>query len=369
MASVRKGWAGADVAVKSRRVARLLLSRGAELRPYAALALGDADWIRARHAEGTLSGAAANNHFRGFSGLLETAVWHDRPDILALLLDLGLDPDERMRVGGMDEIAFSQGGPLLFCVALGRRKMAEMLLDRGANPNANVFTAGSPLFRAYSLQDREFIGLLEQHGGFLDAVSAGFACQTEVARQLLADEAAGRLRPGAVEAGNSVAVDLLWTAAGGGDPEIVRMALERIDWPREDSRWGGSLWQAFTCNGGVELGLTCFRLLLNRADPNQSDSGRTILHTVMAQGEEKHLPYAEMLLDAGARTDIQDDLLNSTALGWACRWGRVHFVKLLLERGADPVEADTQPWATPRAWAEKKGHLALLTVLQEYGGS
>jgi hypothetical protein len=28
-------------------------------------------------------------------------------------------------------------------------------------------------------------------------------------------------------------------------------------------------------------------------------------------------------------------------------------VKLFLARGADPVEAEAEPWATPRAWAEK----------------
>src|SRR5262249_26728148 len=49
--------------------------------------------------------------------------------------------------------------------------------------------------------------------------------------------------------------------------------------------------------------------------------------------------------------------------GWACRWGRLEVVKLLLERGADPVEADAEPWATPRAWAEKMGHDAVLTLL------
>lgn len=38
-------------------------------------------------------------------------------------------------------------------------------------------------------------------------------------------------------------------------------------------------------------------------------------------------------------------------------------VKLLLERGADPVEADAELWATPRAWAEKVGHDAVLTEL------
>ncbi len=64
-----------------------------------------------------------------------------------------------------------------------------------------------------------------------------------------------------------------------------------------------------------------------------------------------------------ASTDIRDDLLKSTPLGWACRWGRVDLVKLLLERGADPVEADAEAWATPRAWAEKMKHDKVLAVL------
>jgi hypothetical protein len=60
---------------------------------------------------------------------------------------------------------------------------------------------------------------------------------------------------------------------------------------------------------------------------------------------ERRLAFAKPLLDAGARLDIRDGLLKSTPLGWACRWGRVDGVKLLLERGADPVEADAEPWA------------------------
>jgi hypothetical protein len=330
---VRKSWDDADHPAKFKKVARLLLSRGAEVGAFSAVALGDTDWIRACHAEGSLTNPAAD---AGMVGLLETAVWHERPEILALLLDSGMDPNERMRVHGMDEIIYSAGGPLFCCVVKGERRMAEMLLERGADPNACVYTSGSPLYRAYSQKDWASVKLLEQHGGFLDAISAGFACQTEAAKQLLTDEAAGRLRPGAVSPGRTVAEDLVWTAAGGGDAEIVRLALERIDWPRADGRWLWPLWQAFTCDGGVERGLACFRLLLNRADPNQSDSGRTILHTVVARGEKKHVAFAEMLLEAGARMDLRDDLLKSTALGWACRWGRVHFVKLLLERGRGP---------------------------------
>jgi hypothetical protein len=38
-------------------------------------------------------------------------------------------------------------------------------------------------------------------------------------------------------------------------------------------------------------------------------------------------------------------------------------VKLFLARGADPVEADTEPWATPRAWAEKMRRSVILELL------
>lgn len=123
--------------------------------------------------------------FGGSGGLLSIVVRHARAEMLALRLDLGFDPDEHMRVAGMDEIVCTAGGPLWHCVAQAKPALAEILLPRGSGPNANVYTAGSPLYRAYAQKDSAFVKLLEQHGGFLDAVSAGYACQTEAARQLL----------------------------------------------------------------------------------------------------------------------------------------------------------------------------------------
>jgi hypothetical protein len=40
-------------------------------------------------------------------------------------------------------------------------------------------------------------------------------------------------------------------------------------------------------------------------------------------------------------------------------------VKLFLDRGADPIEADAEPWATPIAWAEKHGHADVQALLRE----
>ena len=79
--------------------------------------------------------------------------------------------------------------------------------------------------------------------------------------------------------------------------------------------------------------------------------------------EDEALAFAITLLDAGARTDVRDDLLKSTPLGWACRWGRGPIVKELLSRGVDPIETDAESWATPRAWAEKMGHREIVAML------
>jgi len=76
------------------------------------------------------------------------------------------------------------------------------------------------------------------------------------------------------------------------------------------------------------------------------------------------LAFAKPLLDAGARWDIRENLLRSTPLGWACRWGRVECVRLLLQRGADPIEADADPWARPISWATKITHDAVLALLR-----
>src|SRR5207253_2303294 len=132
---------------------------------FSAVALGDAGWIRERLAAGTLQQPVEPGPGVVCMGPLEMAVWHDQPAILALLLDLGFDPNERLRLEGGDEVIYSAGGPLFCCVVKGDRRMAEILLAKGADPNANVFTSGTPFYRAHANNAPEFVSLLERHGG------------------------------------------------------------------------------------------------------------------------------------------------------------------------------------------------------------
>ena len=359
-------------------LAELLLQRGATLSASTAVALGKADWIRAQHAAGTLAHPAHGD------GLLTAAVEHGRLDMLQLLLDLGFDAEERRRVVGGDEVYESRGVPLARAAAKGNLAMAQLLLDHGADPNGTGEGSGPPMSLAYRRQDRAMLDLLTRAGGVVSAGTAAYHGDVAIARLRIEEEDAGRLPPGAVSPGRTVAEDLLDGDCG--EPEIIRMALARIDWPPDDPRWYGALrgprafwsyvpwiesplWQPRR-SGYLES----FRLILARCHANVRGSlGRTILHDVMAMGfhdgasgwitEEEALAFAVTLLDAGARTDVLDELLKSTPLGWACRWGRVPIVKELLRRGVDPIEPDAEPWATPRAWAEKMGHREIVEVL------
>jgi ankyrin repeat protein len=280
-----------------------------------------------------------------------------------LLLDLGFDPDERTRFRpvGKDEVVFNWGMPLWQSAAARRYEIAELLLGHDADPNADVYASGTPAMQAYSRGDRRMVALLEQYGGVVDAATAGAYGLVDRARVLLAGSQEDQQRA-------SVAAQLLLEGAGGGHEEIVRLALDRIDWPRDDARWFGVLEQPPRRATGVQ----CFRLVLARCDPNirgRGPFGLTILHRVAGSPDrvpaEMTVALATMLLDAGARLDVRDYLIGSTPLGWAWRWQRPELVKLFLERGADPVEADAPEWARPMAWAERKGHRTILDSLRE----
>ena len=310
-------------------MAALLIERGAELTPLAAAALGRWDYLASCPLD-SLQGKA----------VLQAAVRGDRPDVLRRLLERGLDPNERMQLGQLEDQTFSSGGPLLEAVNTGRIDMARLLLAHGADPNASVYTAGSPtccgLYRRLPAYARARPG----HDRFdgrtrrLDRRRrpSATSATSELARRMLEGEIDPHLESG-TSSGQTVAEQILWSGASGRSAEIVRMALERIDWPRDDPRWFWMLWRPLPGHQDLNEAeqadsRATFRLILERCDPNLRalESGQTMLHEVIARDHGVGVSLATMLLDAGARTDIRDEFLKSTPLGWACRWGRVELV-------------------------------------------
>jgi ankyrin repeat protein len=333
--------------------ARLLLQKGAELTPSSAVALGDRETVLRLHRDGRLPNEI--QMFRG--GLLAIAARVNRLDMVATLLDLGLDPDESVVTEGER----SSGMPLWFASMCGRHEIAELLLARGADVNAIVYACGDALGNA---QDEQMKALLLKHGARITVEQLpGGEQGREMAKAILA----GTLPAYSLKRDNPTPTDLaeqmLW-AASWTDAEIVRMCLPHTPRPSDDPWWHYVLVHA-ALPESVKL------ILEHGVHPDiRGGAGYTILHHLASDYghvSNDRVLRATMLLDAGASLTIRDSLLQSTPLGWACRWGHIDLVRLYLERGADAVEADAEPWATPLAWATKRGHHEIVELLRSRG--
>jgi ankyrin repeat protein len=359
-----------DGAKRFPAVAMLLLDRGAEVSLPAAIALGDTAHIRelVRADPNLLRQEIRWNE----GGALTLAVKHGQLEVVRLLLDLGMDVDERTMLQELEEPTPSWGAPLWHAAWAGRLDIAELLLDRGADPNANLYASGWPLSRAYDRGDEAMKRLLIERGAKAEPHLIAQAHDVAEARRLLASDVSQE----AIE-------DLCWSACDGGCPAIVELALPRLQWPADDPRWNWYLIQPVRSLGD-ERGalppvtadhlLRCLELLMRHGvDPNVSRMGQTALHFTAARhgvpDEADRVRFAAMLIDYGARLDPRDDLLKSTPLGWACRWGRAELVELFIARGAPVNESGAEPWATPLAWARKMNHAAIERRLRELGAN
>lgn len=338
--------------------AQLLLQQGAELTVRAAVALGDQDRVR----KFIFADPDLLRYISAKGGLLTLAVNHRQLEMVRLLLDLGADVDERIRFQELEEPTESWGMPLWYAALAGDLAITQLLLDRGADPNANVYASGWPLRNAWNHEDDSVKNLLLERGARPQPYMVSESHNIDEAKRLLEENPSDEL-----------ASELVWSAADHGCPEIVELSLPHLNWPRNDARWHWTLIQPIRGAGGdSSRNEGHFRsmaaLLRHGVDPNVSRFGQTILHFAAARrsdlsGEDR-ARFASMLMDYGADLKLRDDMLKSTPLGWACRWGQVELVRLYLSRGATVLETDAEPWASPIAWARKMNHRAIISLLE-----
>jgi hypothetical protein len=353
-----------DWSARRDQVGQRLVRQGAAITPGWAIHTGDLDRLRIFHEEFVAAGGGPSSR----PPLLSMAVASRRTDVVEFLLDLGYDPDERRRLDHVEDDIETWGEPLREAVLLGETAIARMLLERGATPQTGVYAASTAMYEAHARGNAEMVQLLERHGGIPTLSDMAYLGLTDRAIQSLQEQA------GINEAGRAPgASDVLQGAADTGNVDLVRAALAHIDWPEGDPRWHWMLMRVLGQHAAADRSKYegCLRAMLERSGADvRGPYGRTLLHDVAATWPrsapmESHdsLGFATLLLDFGARLDVREQLLQSTPLGWACRWGRVALVRLLLDRGADPVEPDAEPWATPRAWAVKNGDPRILAML------
>jgi ankyrin repeat protein len=204
--------------------------------------------------------------------------------------------------------------------------------------------------------------LLIRHGARLTVERVAGLRDRETARAILDGRIPGTSLNVEQPTLTDLAEQMLW-AAGSCDAEIVRMCLPYMTRNADDPWWNYVLMHATLPE--------CFKLVLDHGvNPDVTGvGGHTTLHHLATNtaDEEHRIIRAHLLLDAGASLSKRDQLLKSTPLGWACRWGRRELVELYLQRGADPKELDAEEWTTPLAWASKGNHEEIVEILRRHG--
>lgn len=343
-----------DRGVRFPAVARLLLEHGADLTVRGAVTLGDVSRVEALMA----ASPEVLREIDQSGGIVSLAVKHGQFEVARLLLDLGADVDERTLLDELEEPTETAGMPLWWAALAGDLAITRLLLDRGADPNANVYASGWPLRNAWKHDSVK--QLLLERGAKMQPYMLAELHDVEEAKRLLASSPS-----------EDVVHELLWEAAESGCAEIVELALPQMKWPKDDKRWHWVMIQPIRGAGRDsdqnEGRFRCMAALLRHGvDPNVTRFGATPLHFAAARlgsvGDSDRARFAAMLVEHGARTDLRDDTLKSTPLGWACRWGRLKMAEVLIQRGASIDEPDAEPWATPKAWARKMGHEKVLEL-------
>lgn len=344
LALMRNFVAGGPV-TDGRVIADLLLARGARYTMFVAAMVGDDEFIRSTLDRDR---AAANEEDTNHHRPLSAAARRGDLEMVRLLLEHSADPTA-------PEEGAPRGHALWNAVYNDRRDIAEMLLDRGADPNGMVESSGTPMDMA---RDKPaLLELLRAHGGREPDDHRHQIGRAIAERRFSEAERLIAAAPGILndeDWGDGV----LAGPANAGDHEVLEFLIRLGARVPLVSKWAPYYY--------FKHERTARFLLEHGMDANHMNWHRlTLLHHMAAEGE---LEKARLLLDHGAQIDALDEEYRSTPLGLAARRGQLAMVEFLLVRGAD-VHRAGMSWATPLAWAFKKGHDAVVVRLAAGGAT
>ena len=326
-------------------VAELLLDRGARYTIFIAALRGDHRFVADVLArDRALADFEDTCHHR----VLSAAVRRGAVALTRLLLGHGADPN-------LPEEGAPRGLSLWIAVNDRQHEIVDLLLVHGADPNAEVDSCGTPMSQAR--RSPEIAERLLAHGGREPVSDPERERVGRLVEQGKLDEAERILREHPEWIHDPDWGDgILAGPARDGRHDIIAMLLRVGARVPRVSKWAPYYY--------FKHEATAAFLLENGMDPDHMNWHRfTLLHHMAAEGD---VGKARLLLDHGAGIDFIDDEYRSTPLGVAARRGQTAIVDLLLERRADPSAAGA-PWATPLAWARKKGHDQIAEVLLAAG--
>jgi ankyrin repeat protein len=333
-----RGWRDVpkDTAATPRDVLAHLRARGAYCDICTAAYIGDLERVRELLDDDPSLANRPSDYvtYYACSGTpLRNAAAGGHLEIVKLLLDRHADPNLP------EEGIAPRGHALYSAVYNGHHEVARLLLEKGAYPNVEVESSADTLSIAIMNSDQRMIDLL---------------CSYGAARPVHLLAHYGDIRTAAaVFAANSALAD---------DPDALGSAAGHEGFVHLMLRYQPDLPKRVAVSGATRA-LT--ELLFEHGmNPSLPDWLRiTPLHRFAERGE---IENAAIFIDHGADVHARDEEFRSTPLGYAAKYGKTLMVEFLLRCGAKPNLPDDPPWATPQAWATRRGHERIAHLLKRY---
>ena len=299
----------------------------------------------------------------------------DRLSAVQMLLDKGANPNAYGQMGKTALIYASKNGHL---------EIVRALLDKDANPNFKDKNDETPLIHASKNGHLEIVRALLDKGADVQVISdygstalmhASKNGHLEIVRALLdkgtdvqtisKENPKQYLDQGALNALHNLdylVAPLLLTSKYG-HLEIVRALLDAGANFDAKSNEGSTALMVASANGHLKI----VRVLLDKGAnfDAKNNEGMTALIWASSSG---YLEVVRALLDKGANFDAKDNLGGATALMHASEGGHIEVVRVLLSAGADPNSQQLKhnSW-TALMLASSNGHLEIVRALLSAG--
>ncbi|KAK4207229.1 ankyrin repeat-containing domain protein [Rhypophila decipiens] len=274
-------------------------------------------------------------------------------EMVQMLLDKGAEVNAQ---GG------DYGNALQAASSGGHWKIVQMLLDKGAEVNAQGGYYGNALQAASSGGHGKIVQMLldkgaevNAQGGYYDnALQAASSEGHEEVVQMLLDKGAE------VNAQGGVYGNALQAASSEGHKKVVQMLLEKgAEVNAQGGHYGNAL-QAASSEGHEKV----VQMLLEKGAEVNAQSG-VYGNALQAASSKGHEEVVQMLLDKGAEVNAQGGHYGN-ALQAASFKGHEKVVQMLLEKGAE-VNAQGGDYGNALQEASFRGHEKVVQMLLEKG--
>ncbi|HTE27280.1 ankyrin repeat domain-containing protein [Flavitalea sp.] len=321
-----------------------LIARGGYCDISVAAKIGYYDRVRELLKEDTGLVNRLPSYVGYYSGLpLRCAAGAGFMEIVKLLLENGANPNEPEPGIAPD------GGALHAAIGAKHFDIVKLLLEKGADADAEIESSGNCLFIAEWVKaPKEVIDLIASYSRKTNRFDKGrLKITVEALAEKLDDNPYMEL--------NHLVHDFI--------NEEMREHVELVLRYQPDALKLLNFDQQAWYDHATAKSSGYARWLFERGfSPNRRNwLGITLLHRCAAKGDKE---VAAVCLEFGGDINAVETEWSSTPLGWAAKEGNIEMVHWFLQRGADPQLPVDEPWARPIAWALRRGHSAIVRLLE-----